>query len=168
MGDQCKNCDKEFRGNFYTFFHAKKIGEHSVYISANKSRIVKEYSQIGQTTYFLCDKCVNRKFWLEIISTLIGAIALAAISILFWTGKFQNVIAAFSVPKLLFYGFIVGLVFPTIAFCLLIACFFDIRTQPTGENLAIRIGRRNIKEKDTFWNSRVFQRLQMEDQIRNL
>lgn len=156
MVEECKKCGNVAEGDTFTFYHGLKTGETVRKVGAtSKHRIITEsYSDITATSFFLCNDCVKRRVRQRLLIGLVGGAILALLGVLAY---------ATTIPAML--GETGDLVqawawccFP-ISLFLIVAGLISLRRRITAENMAIEIGKKEIKLSDTFWNSDEYKKL---------
>jgi len=156
MIEKCRKCGNVAEGDTFTFHHGLKTGETVRKAGAtSKHRIITEsYSNITATLFFLCNDCVKRRVRQRLLIGLIGGAVLALVGVLVYAttipamlGEMGDLAVAWAWCS-----------FP-ISLFLIVAGLLSLRRRVTAENMAIEIGKKEIKLSDTFWTSGEYKRL---------
>jgi hypothetical protein len=132
---QCDRCHRgRARASKYFFYYGHRYG--SAAASAAKGEKGYTYSIVGQSSAWICDRCVTRAFWLRIVTTVL-AFGLAGVVIYLVFSRSDFMITQ---PVL----------FVALDIVVLVLLLTMIRNQPggrneVGESLAIKVDCKRLK-----------------------
>jgi len=160
MINTCKKCGKQAEGEHYTFHHGHTITETDEKVGETKSAIVRRegrnvrqfYTNITQASCFLCGDCLNKwsrkKFWGAFIPALI--LTPMGVYVFLTLDEIRTILEQLAGMGLIVFA----------AVTLFMSVYYILPgNKNKGEELAVEIGKEEIKNSDSFWDSMEYKKL---------